>query len=34
MIYELSDPLRAAPVRLAEKLGYEYSREYICYGVD
>ena len=33
-LYPAWDAANKLSVRLAEKLGYEYSREYVCYGMD
>ena len=33
-LYPAWDAANKMSVRLAEKLGYEYSREYVCYGVE
>ncbi len=33
-LYPAWDAANKASVRLAEKLGYEFSREYVCYGIE
>ncbi|MBO5076263.1 MAG: GNAT family N-acetyltransferase [Clostridia bacterium] len=33
-LYPSWDAANKMSVRLAEKLGYEFSREYVCYGLE